>query len=194
MAYCVKCGAKVEDDVRFCPYCGGEIPRMEGSRGSAESDSDGAGSYTYYQKESYEQQYHQYDGPYYQNDSYSNAGNQGEYFEAEEVKRNKLMGVISYLGILVLIPLLAGDKRSAYVRHHANQGLVLFVLSSIVDLLDGKWIWGFHSWINFGGSWFSWIVDIADFSCLILLIMGIVSACRGTTRELPIIGKIKVFK
>ena len=28
MAYCVKCGAKVDDDIRFCPQCGAEIPRQ----------------------------------------------------------------------------------------------------------------------------------------------------------------------
>ena len=26
MAYCVKCGAKVDDSMRFCPECGAEIP------------------------------------------------------------------------------------------------------------------------------------------------------------------------
>lgn len=30
MAYCVKCGAKVDDGIRFCPYCGAEIPLGQG--------------------------------------------------------------------------------------------------------------------------------------------------------------------
>ena len=70
------------------------------------------------------------------------------------------MGVLSYLGILVFVPLIAGNKQSPYVRFHTNQGLVLFIASVIVELLDGRWIWGFHSMINFGGSWFSWIFEM----------------------------------
>ena len=26
MAYCVKCGARVDDGLKFCPYCKAEIP------------------------------------------------------------------------------------------------------------------------------------------------------------------------
>lgn len=192
MAYCVKCGARVEDDLRFCPYCGAEIPRTETAGNTADSmytaggNSDSAQSYTYYQGEAGGQQ-----GSTYNNSSYQYAGG---YFDASEVKRSKGMGVLSYLGILVLIPLLAGDKTSAYVKHHINQGLTLFIVSSIVDFLDGKWLWGLHFWSAFGGDWLSWIIDILDFGCLILLIMGIVSACKGTRQELPIVGKIKILK
>ncbi len=172
MAYCVKCGAKVDNNVRFCPQCGAEIPRMENSGGyTGNNASGGAQDYTYY------------------------GGNAVDgCFGALEVKGNKGMGVLSYLGILMLIPLLAGNKSSEYVKHHLNQGVSLFVLSSIIDLLNGRWVWGLHSWINFGSGWFSWVFEIADFACLILMVMGIVSACKGTRKELPIIGKIRIFK
>ena len=116
------------------------------------------------------------------------------YFDQNEVRQNKGMGVLSYPGILVLIPLLAGDKRSEYVKHHANQGLVLFILSSLVDLVEGEWVWGLHSIIHFGGGIFSWIFDILGLAFLVLMVMGIVAACRGERRELPFIGKIKFFK
>lgn len=232
MAYCVKCGARVEDDLRFCPYCGAEIPVVGKTSDRTENtytagSSEESQGYTYYkegttgsqtcngqqaysgqqsfngqQAYSGQQSFNEqqaYDGQqsfngqqnYYGQQAY---GGQTGYFEASEVKRNKAMGVLSYLGILVLIPLLAGDKSSPYVKHHANQGLVFFILSSIVDFLDGKWIGGFYSWFSFGGNWFSWIVDLADFACLILLVMGIVSACKGTRQELPIIGKIRILK
>ena len=81
---------------------------------------------------------------------------QQEYFQQEDVKKHKGMGVLSYFGILVLIPLLAGDKNSPYVRFHSNQGLVLFLVSVILDLLEGDWVFGLHSWINLGGSGLSW--------------------------------------
>jgi len=127
----------------------------------------------------------------YQPGSYQQAA---DYFDRNEVSQNKAMGVLSYLGILVLIPLIAGNRQSQYVKHHVNQGIVLFILSSLVDLLEGDWVWGLHSFIHFGGGMFSWIFDILGLVFLILMVMGIVTACKGEKRELPIIGKIKFFK
>lgn len=40
MAYCVKCGAKVDDGTMSCPQCGAPIPELAGGR----SDSRTAGS------------------------------------------------------------------------------------------------------------------------------------------------------
>lgn len=175
MAYCVKCGAKVEDYVHFCPQCGAEIPQTGNSGEYAQNDTYGGT----------------------QNDAYGNqtCGSQiyGR-FEDAEIRSNKAMGVLSYLGILMLIPLLAGNKGSEYVKHHINQGLVLFVLSSVIDLLNGRWVWDFYEWIHLGSGLFSRLLGIADFACFILMIMGIVSACKGTRQELPVIGKIQVFK
>lgn len=187
MAYCVKCGAKVEDDLRFCPQCGAEIPHRGNYDGIYGNYSDGTGNHFSGQTQNstgYQNSFQ--DIPYGEGSA--------DRFDASEVKRNKGMGVLSYLGILLLIPLLAGDKRSSYVRHHINQGLVLFIVSSIIDFLDGKWLWNFYSWFDFGKSVLSWCLEIADFACFILLIMGIVSACKGTRKELPIIGKIKILK
>ena len=181
MAYCVKCGAKVDDDIRFCPQCGAEIPRQT----SQEQQ------YTYGQQTGQEQQY-TYGQQTDQKQQYTY--DTEEYFDPQEVRGNKGMGILFYFGILVLIPLLAGDKRSQYVRFHANQGLVLFLVSSIIDLLDGDWVWGLHSVINFGESIFSWAFDILSFACFILMIMGIVAACKGQKKELPLIGKIKILK
>lgn len=47
-------------------------------------------------------------------------------YSAADVQNNKAMGILSYLGILVLIPILAA-KDSPFARYHANQGLVLLL-------------------------------------------------------------------
>lgn len=104
------------------------------------------------------------------------------------------MGVLSYIGILVFIPILAGDKRSEYLKHHINQGLVLVIFSVLAELLDGKWVWGMHSIIHFDGGIFSWGLEIIKLIIFVLFIMGIVSACKGTRKELPIVGRIRFFK
>lgn len=229
MAYCVKCGAKVDDGIMTCPQCGAQIPNVSGSyskssQGSGNYTGYGQSSgqgYTYGQQEyaqtgqqSYGQGYqtggyqtggYEQSGQGYQSGGYQTGGygqygyetqryGSADFFDQEEVRRNKAMGVLSYLGILVLIPLLAGDKRSSYVKHHVNQGLVLFLLSSLVDLLEGDWVWGLHSIIHFGGGIFSWIFDILGLVFFILMVMGIVAACKGERRELPLIGKIRFFK
>lgn len=231
MAYCVKCGAKVDDGIMSCPYCGAQIPNVSGGyTGGSQAGGNDTGygqnssqEYTYGQqgygqnggqeyaygqqgygqtsRQSYGQNDQQGNGSGgYQQYGYQQAGYQQygygsvDYFDQNEVRRNKVMGVLSYLGILVLIPLLAGDKQSQYVKHHVNQGLVLFLLSSLVDLLEGDWVWGLHSIIHFGGGMFSGVFDILGLVFFILMVMGIVNACKGDRKELPLIGKIRFFK
>lgn len=183
MAYCVKCGAKVNDGVQYCPQCGAKIPVMPGAGQQQDSQQD----YSY-------QQNGQQGYTYQQNSQQGYTGQQGKFFQQEDVRQNKVMGVLSYLGILVFVPLIAGNKQSPYVRFHTNQGLVLFIASVIVELLDGRWIWGFHSMINFGGSWFSWMFDICSLVLFVFMIVGIVYACKGERKELPVIGQIKILK
>lgn len=184
MGYCIKCGAKVEDGIRYCPQCGEEIPVQEQQR------------YTYgqetYRQDTYRQDTYRHDGAGTDAGYGDSAG--GVYFNMTDVQSNKLMGVLSYLGILVLIPLLAGNKHSEYVKFHANQGLVLFILSCIVNLLSGNWVFGLHSLINFGGWWFGWIFNIVEVVLFVFAIIGIVYACRGDRRELPFIGQIHVLR
>ena len=73
---------------------------------------------------------------------------------------DKLMGALSYLGILVLIPLLT-KKDSSFVQFHAKQGLVLFIGEVL--------LW----WIPFVGWFFLGpILSILALIALIMAIMG----------------------
>ena len=223
MSYCVKCGAKVDDGIMICPQCGAQIPNVSGRYSDGIQDGgnhtryESGQEYTYGRQESggqgTEQEYTYGQQGYSQTGQpgYGQAGRYGygqntwqgypsegyqqeDYFDRNEVSRNKIMGILSYLGILVLVPLIAGDRQSQYVKHHVNQGIVLFILSSMVDLLEGDWVFGLHSIIHFGGGMFSWIFDILGLVFFILMVMGIVSACKGERKELPMIGKIRFFK
>ncbi|MGC8539382.1 MAG: hypothetical protein ACP5QA_02005 [Phycisphaerae bacterium] len=51
--------------------------------------------------------------------------------EEEDIRKNKGMALLSYLGVLVVIPMIFG-LHSKFVRHHANQGLLLFTLEMVV--------------------------------------------------------------
>lgn len=171
MIYCVKCGEKAEDGMKFCPQCGAPLPG--GQSGGKTEPGAGAGNAG--------------------GTSQTASGRTGD-FAPQDVNANKAMGVLSYLGILVLIPLLAGDKNSEYVRFHTNQGLALFLASVAVDILDGRWFWDFHDWFDLDVLGFSWALDILSLILFVFMIMGIVYACRGERRELPVIGQIHLLK
>lgn len=55
-------------------------------------------------------------------------------FTKEEMEEKKLMAILSYLGFLVIIPILQA-KDSVYVRHHINQGIVLIGICFVLNLL-----------------------------------------------------------
>lgn len=139
-----------------------------------------------------------YSGQTYGNqDTYSGQmyGNQDtydynpDYFPQQEVKANKVMGILSYLGIFVLIPAIAGDKNSDYLKQHINQGLALFVMETILNVVER-----IEDHIIFINRILSGVIDIAGFAFFILAVMGIVSAAKGTRKLLPTIGNIKIFK
>ncbi|MEO2237991.1 zinc-ribbon domain-containing protein [Dorea sp. YH-dor226] len=196
MAYCVKCGNKVEDGTRFCPKCGAEIPvqTSQENAGAGQNTGQNAGNGSQGGCRQGNTQEYTYTQNTYEQNTYGQGQTQEEYFPQEEVRQNKGMGILSYFGFLVLIPLLAGNKKSEYVKQHVNQGVSLFVISAILDLLDGEAVFGLYSFINFGNTMLSGILDVAGFAIFIIAIMGIVSACKGTKKELPLVGNIKIFK
>lgn len=111
-------------------------------------------------------------------------------FQDQDVKSHKVMAVLSYLGVLVLVPLLAGDKNSAYLRHHINQGFLLWIAGMFCDILSGNGVFGllvFHLWP------LSVVGDLMKLVIFILCVVGIVDACRGVNRELPLVGRIHII-
>ena len=95
--------------------------------------------------------------------------------DAADVEKNKVNAILSYIGILILVPLLSEDaKKSPYAKHHMNQGLILLLS-------------GFVVWIPLLG----WAVGLVAF---VLWIMGLISAINGEMKKLPIIGDIKLIK
>ena len=115
-------------------------------------------------------------------------------FNSEDVSSNKAMGILSYIGILFLIPLFAA-KDSQYARFHTNQGLVLFIveiaLNIVVRIISA--ILG-----NTMGLLALPVVTVLNlvvgiFS-LVFLILGIINACSGEPKKLPLIGSITILK
>lgn len=113
-------------------------------------------------------------------------------YSAADVQNNKAMGILSYLGILVLIPILAA-KESPFARYHANQGLVLLLCEvgfSVASMILSV-IFAFLGPLALLWTLVSWLVSLAF---LALLILGIVNAAQGLCKELPLIGRIRILK
>ncbi len=98
----------------------------------------------------------------------------------EEKKSNKkevdFVTICSYLGILVLIPLLTDAKDKPFTKFHVKQGLLLFILEVITTFV--AWIPGIGWFLSL--FWILWII---------LGVMGILNVLNKEEKELPIIGK-----
>ena len=97
------------------------------------------------------------------------------------MESNKLMAAISYIWILFLVPLFAA-KDDAFARFHANQGLLLFLVSIALGII---------AIIPFIGAIISAIGGIVTF---VFMILGIINALKGEMKPLPFIGGIEIIK
>lgn len=90
-----------------------------------------------------------------------------------EDSNDKLYGILSYLGILWLVGLLAG--KTEFAKFHANQGFVLWLASLVCGVVP----------------FLGWACEVA---VLVFMIMGIINVVNGEMKELPLIGKLRILK
>ncbi len=93
-----------------------------------------------------------------------------------EKEKNVLMGILSYLGLLVIISY-ALAKDDPFVRFHMKQGFVLLAIEIVV------WLVGVMLWQLWP------LIDIIDLAVLVLSIVGIINVVQGNKKELPLVGK-----
>ncbi len=111
-------------------------------------------------------------------------------YDKKDIESGKVMAILSYIGILVLIPYFA-EKNNKYVQYHAKQGLNLFLIEVIAGIAVSI-ITGILSFILFFlGAIISYAISLCFFA---LSIIGIVNVCNGKAKELPVINKIKLIK
>lgn len=163
MAKCPNCGAPMEDNAKFCPSCGAPVNEASKTENQGEQNKN----------ENFFTQL---------NDTPDTTAD----YTKEDIDKNKVMGVLAYLGLLVLVPLLAA-KDSKFARFHSNQGLVLLIAEGICSVLSA-----ILSLIPF------WLIRLpiylVQIALFVLAIIGIVNAAGGKAKELPLIGKITILK
>jgi uncharacterized membrane protein len=85
---------------------------------------------------------------------------------------DKGMAIVAY--IIFFIPLLISKNRSAFLNFHINQGLSLFIVAIVGNVV-----------LSFLGYM---IVNVWGLLMLVLVIMGIMNASNNQMKELPVIG------
>jgi len=111
--------------------------------------------------------------------------------DAEDAEKHRIFGILAYLGILCVIPIIAA-KDSPFAKYHANQGLVLFVLE-VVIVVALQIINYIVFTIMPGISILLTILSFVWIGPLILFIYGIVNAAWGRCVPLPVIGGIRLL-
>lgn len=96
---------------------------------------------------------------------------------------NTGVALISYLGLLVIIPLVTEYKNDQFVKFHIKQGLTLSIAAVIFGF--ASLFIGFIPVIGFVWFFVSWLIWLGFF---VLMILGIINAAGGKMKELPIIG------
>ncbi len=187
MAFCQNCGAKLEEGVRFCPNCGSAVEgNTAGKNGTAGADSTHTSgtqtSGSTNEKKNFEETIQDL------NDTEDTT----DQFDPADIQQNKVMAVLSYIGILVLVPIL-GAKDSKFARYHANQGLLLLIASAAYNIalrIVNAILYAISWRLAFIGT----ILSAVSIAFFVLMIIGIVNAANGRAKELPVIGKYRLLK
>lgn len=186
MSYCNQCGTQIAEGSKFCPSCGtpAGAPAAPENRQSQQ--------HAYQPQGGQSGQGHQPQGPADSKLSATLATpDTTAAFDPRDIEQNKTMAILSYFGILVLIPLL-GAKESKFARYHANQGLALCIAAIIYGVA-----YTVLSALVLAISWRLYFVvsllGLVGVVFLVLAILGIINAANGRAKELPLIGKFKIL-
>jgi len=96
--------------------------------------------------------------------------------ENNDVNRGRLLAVLSYFGILSILPFLI-QPNNDYAIAHGRQGLCLFSWLVIASFLNIFPVLGHYVFV------------VSVFLCLIFMVVGILNAIAGRTWTVPLFGK-----
>ena len=199
MIYCENCGKQLEENARFCTSCGASYQTNDDGNSVSENHVECQETTTQPEpttEEKLQQATATIDAVA---QKLGNTTDHTSDFSKTDIEANKGPALLSYFGLLVLIPIFAA-KHSPYARYHANQGLVLFVGMLVWAVIDGAvtallrallgnalGLWGMYSLCGTALN-----IVYAGFS--ILAVIGIINVLNERAKELPIIGKYKILK
>lgn len=89
---------------------------------------------------------------------------------------NTIMGILSYLGPLVVIPFLVA-RDEPFVHFHIKQGLVLLIIAILV------WVASVMMWMLLP------LWQLVNLGVFILAVIGIINVVQGKKKVLPLVGQ-----
>lgn len=159
MRKCNKCGAEIDDYVLICPSCGGAPD---------ETKNDDIGKKI---SEGFEKL----------NDTKETTSD----CDAKDIEENKAFAILSYIGPLFIIGLIAAPN-SKFTRFHANQGLVLFILEILFGIATKIFLF-----IPIVSILVNSVTGLISF---LYIVIGVYNSASGRAKELPLIGGISIIK
>ena len=163
--FCTACGAQADDNAVACPVCGAPFGAPQQAMPQQQMAQPMPGAQPMPQQQMAQPM----------------PGAQQGY------QIDKAMCILSYFGILCLIPFFS-KKEDQYIQFHAKQGLNLF----LIEIIAGFAL-GFISGLT-GLNFLMTIANLLSTLCLVLEIVGMVNACKGKMEPLPVVGGIKIIK
>ncbi len=180
MAFCKNCGQELAPDANVCANCGTPA-------GAAAPVQEPA-------------QYQPVDYTTQTGEEISSAVD--GYVDEDDVKANKGISILSYFGILLLIPLFV-KKTSEYCKFHVKQGANLFVIEvaytivsqillALIGLVFRPTVHSYY-WVHITTphpvySIFNVIFSLVYIFFLVIAILGMVNAGTGKKKPMPILG------
>ena len=189
MAFCNQCGKPMEAGSRFCSSCGAPLDAagkaaVRTVQGSVQSTVQNTGKKSVPGRAS--AFWNGFFGVWfkYEDTSY--------HYKEEDRQQNRYVSLLSYLHVLVLVPLVS-MRESPFTQYHANVGLNLLAWEVGAEIL---WylILHFLGWIPVL-RWVLWILrGLTALVFVILSVFGIRSALKGSARELQFFSAFKFIR
>lgn len=180
MAFCSNCGNELKEKVKFCSNCGTEVGKAP-KVNKKEIKIDETIS------------------------KVLDTEDTTSKFTKKDASENVGLALLSYLGLLALIPYFTG-KHSKFTMYHAKQGMNLLIVwglytiaYSLLGLIKvSKGLYSFsgtiYGYVKVTPWWINFPMTLIGIGIAIISIIGIVYVCQGKAKELPIINKIKIVK
>lgn len=191
MPFCSKCGTTVTENDKFCPKCGTPTAPQQAAPDAA---TDAAAAPVAPNVQPAPGAGQQNSGDFTaQVAALTNTADTTAEFDPADIASNKAMAILSYFGLLVLIPLLAA-KNSRFARFHANQGLIVLI-AGVVGTIGQRVLGLVLKYIPYIGGVLAGLIGFAVSAVLlVLMVLGIINAAQGKAKELPVIGKLRLLK
>lgn len=163
MAYCTKCGTELDEN-GVCPKC----PPKENT---AEKINKGVNKL---------------------NDKFKNTEDTTAEYEKKDIEKNLFFAIISYFGILILLPIIVVPD-SKFARFHTSQALNLMLLRFFYYIVSAVLILIFISISKVVTIIIAGLLAILGIGIFAIWIQGVANAAGKRAKKLPYVGNFDIL-